>query len=128
MIRVALVLLAACGGDSVDAPDDCAAGELHLVHGDTDDRRSVDSHGFVNAIGSSRGMLSIGPPGMPIVRLEFEELAARGDTVPARGCVTLDGEVIGDCAAGSLDGQLRVDDGYWRFELPAIAGCFRARP
>ena len=140
-----MLVLAACTGESLDAPDDCAADELHIIHGDVDERISVSSFAFFNALGGDDpGSLSIGSLQMPIVRIEFTKLAPRGATVSARGRVTLpSGLDVGDCETGDLDGLLHVDEDYWRFELVDVAiapycsgagvadsvqGCFRAAP
>lgn len=142
-----LLVLAACADDgaSLDAPDDCAPDELHVIHGDVDERVSVSNFAFFNALGGEDpGSLSVGGLQMPLVRVEFTKLAARGATVPARGRVTLaSGLDVGDCETGELDGLIRVDEDYWRFELVDVAmapycsgaavtgsvqGCFRAAP
>jgi hypothetical protein len=127
---LSFILLAGCsGGNSLDAPDDCNADELHLVHGSVDERQSVTSYAFGNALGMSPGTLAIGDLGMPIVRIEFEKAAPRGATVPARGCATFASGVVGDCEGGDFDGLLYVDQHYWRFEIAdGVEGCFRAAP
>ncbi len=126
---LSFILLVGCSGNSLDAPDDCNADELHLVHGTVAERHSVTGYAFGNALGMSPGLLAIGDLGMPIVRTEFAEAAPRGATVPARGCATFESGVVGDCEGGELDGLLYVDQHYWRFEIAdGVEGCFRAAP
>jgi hypothetical protein len=136
---VVLVGVAACGED-IDAPDDCAADELHIVHGAVDERVSIANHSFINKLSdASPGTLDIGGTTMT-VHIEFDELAANGDTVDARGRVMLNGIDVGNCDADGFPSLLHVDDSVWRFELrdvasapycggssaPALRGCYRA--
>ncbi len=67
-----MLLLAACADESIDAPDDCASDELHVIHGDVDERVSVGNFAFFNALGGDDpGSLSVGGLQMLLVRIEF---------------------------------------------------------
>jgi hypothetical protein len=144
-VRILLLAMIASGcssGSDIDAPDDCAAGELHIVHDTVDERVMISSYGFVNKLNdASPGTLDIGGASMT-VHVEFEKLAANGDTVDARGSVVLNGLDVGNCETGGLPSLLFVDDGAWRFELreltmtpycgdafvaEPLSGCYRAR-
>jgi hypothetical protein len=41
-----IALAPGCGGDDLDAPDDCSAGELHIVHGSLDARIAIEEYFF----------------------------------------------------------------------------------
>lgn len=143
-MRLVLVLVAivGCGEPDLDAPDDCAVDELHIVHGTVDERVIIGNHAFINAFGSNMlGTLDVGNAAMG-VHVEFGTLAANGDTVDARGRVTLNGLDVGNCETGDMSGRLLVEDDVWRFELVDLAmapycqgaavsaslgGCYRAR-
>jgi hypothetical protein len=116
-----LIAVAACGGSEIDAPDDCAGDELHVVHGTIDERFAVANYAFVNKLSeSSTGSLDIGMAGMT-VHVEFDVLASNGSTVDARGFATLPQVDVGNCDANGFPGLLYVDGGYWRFELRDLA-------
>jgi hypothetical protein len=139
-----LLLLAVVGcGSDIDAPDDCAAGELHVVHGTVDERVMITNFSFVNKLSeSSLGRLDVGGASMT-VQVLFDTLASNGSTVDARGSVTLNALDVGNCDRdGEFPGLLFVDDGSWRFELreltmapyctgasvsASVRGCYRGR-
>lgn len=137
-----IAVCAACGGDpDIDAPDDCAADELHLVHGGIDERLPITNHAFVNKLSDiSPGTLDLGTAMMG-VHIEFDALAAHGDIVDARGSVTFTNLDVGNCDFEGFPGYLHVEDGAWRFELldlkappycggmpiaDPLGGCYRA--
>ena len=116
-----MIVIAGCGGSEIDAPDDCASDELHVVHGSIDERIAVTNYAFVNKLSeSSPGRLDIGMVGMT-VHVEFDEPAANGVTVDARGYAMFAQLDVGNCDADGFPGLLYVDDGYWRFELRELA-------
>ncbi len=116
-----IVVAAGCGADAIDAPDDCARGELHIIQGALDQRVAITNFAFVDALGGTRrGTLDIGGTGPDKVHVEFIKLAVAGDTVDATGNVQLStGLDVGNCAtASSLSGRLEVQGGgVWRFHL-----------
>ncbi len=140
---LALVVLLGCASDDLEAPDDCAINELHVVHGSSDERVTLTSYAFVNKLGDDNGSLDIGVGGADHVRVEFTKLVPDGATVDARGSIQLaSGLDVGNCETGGLPSKLEVYDGFWRFELrdvamapycsgaavaESVSGCFRAR-
>ncbi len=139
---LAAVVLVGCSDSEIDAPDDCAVNELHVINGAVDERVMISNFAFVNRLNdSSPGYLDVGVAPM-VVHIEFDTLAANGDTVDARGSVILNGLDVGNCDADGFPSLLLVDDGSWRFQLRDIAmapycggpsvsaslhGCDRAR-
>jgi len=118
-----LLAMAGCsGGSDIDAPDDCEAGELHVVHGAVDERVMISNYAFVNKLSeTSLGHLDVGGASMA-VHVDFDVLAADGDTVDARGGVILNSLDVGNCdREPEFPGRLYVDDGSWRFELHDLA-------
>jgi hypothetical protein len=138
------VLACGCGADDLDAPDDCAVDELHIVHGARDERMTVTNHIFVNKIGADPGVLNVGSSGTgsTFAEIEFNKLIANGDEGAARGRVTLpSGLDVGNCETSGFSGRIFVDDGYYRWELvelheapycsgakvtTALGGCYRS--
>ena len=146
---IAMAALAiGCGSDEIDAPDDCAADEMHLVYGSVDERLMLMNHAFINKIGSGPGTLDItgSTNASAIFHLEFNKLAANGDIVDARGRIqtTTSGLDVGNCASDGFPGKLHiVSSGVWRWELTGLhedpepdcagaavattlSGCYRA--
>ena len=145
MRLLSLLVCVGCAGNELDAPDDCGPDELHVIHGDADERLTASNYVFANALGDQYpGQFDVANGQVRLVHIDFDKLAPRGATVPARGNVTLpSGFDVGNCETGDLDGLIYVDDGYWRFELVDVArapycggasvkgsvqGCFRAAP
>ncbi len=146
-MRLALVLVSVLGcvdSDEFNAPDDCAAQELHLVQGSLDMRFSISNFAFINYLGNSPGTLDVGGSGPDKVHIEFGKLAARGDIVNASGNVKLaSGLDAGNCeSSNSRPGKLEVQEDMWRFVLTdlrttdycggaavdePVTGCYRAR-
>jgi len=147
---VLLVLATACGSDAdIDAPDDCAVDEVHIVHGSADERITLTNHAFINKFGSQTvGTLDLSSPGGAangLIHVEFNKLAADGDVVDARGRVTLPSGIdVGNCDTEGFPGKFHVvGDGVWRWELrglhdgptpycgngavaASLSGCYRA--
>ncbi len=153
MIQVsaaALLLVAACGGGGLDAPA-CADGVVavraelgeELIE---DSRSGLTSYGFINAFGDNLGTLTIGFADGSTLSLEWEELVANGDSVPARGALAFGGQLdLGMCETGPFSGTLEMDDDGdgGRFQLVdlhtapyctgtaiegTVTGCFRSNP
>ena len=149
IVTAILVLLAACGG-GLDAPT-CADGEV-TVRGDLgggvveDSRGGSTQYTFINAFGGNPGSLDIGFVDGAALHLEWEELVANGDSVPARGALAFGGELdVGMCETGPYSGTLEMDDDGdgGRFQLVdlhtapyctgaavdgTVTGCFRSTP
>lgn len=124
-MRLAMLLaaVAGCASEPINAPDDCAAGELHVVQGSLDQRIAIANYAFVDAVGGrSKGTLDIGQ--LPNkIHVEFIKLAVDGETVDAKGNAHLDpGLDVGNCdSSNSLPGKLEVvGNSVWRFELTAL--------
>jgi hypothetical protein len=139
----AIVVLAGCASDGIDAPDDCTVDQLHVIHGTSEDSVTIMTHIFVNKISDDPGSLAIGTMGSDFVSVEFDSLIANGDQGDARGYVQLtSGLDAGNCDTASFSGKLFVDNGYYRFELNdlhagpdycsgaavdgTIGGCYRS--
>ncbi|HTM21851.1 MAG TPA: hypothetical protein VL172_15125 [Kofleriaceae bacterium] len=143
----ATILLAACGGGGFDAPA-CDADEvtIRLSNDDgvmEDSQGPISQYGFVNAINGQNGTLDITVGVSATLHLEWQELVANGDSVPARGVVLFGGELdVGTC---DFTGTLAVDDdgNGGTFELTGLfaqpppcttavagtlTGCFRQGP
>ncbi|HLU65924.1 MAG TPA: hypothetical protein VKZ63_06595 [Kofleriaceae bacterium] len=151
--------LCACGGEEgLDPPTDCPTGALSYVYELDSGGEAASGEGsvtlgtmvFVNALSDDEpGRLLIGEDGatQPVVSIEFDDPVARGDSVPARGFVSLPGGEIdvGNCETGDFSGTIGTDadgDGYWfslvDLHLPpycegaavdgSIAGCYRHEP
>ncbi len=114
-----VVVVAACGSDDIDAPDDCAPDELHIVHGSLDVRYTISNRAFINAFGGMTGTLDLGQGGANKVHMEWSKLVANGDMVDATGNVQLDtGLDVGNCVGMGKPSTLDVAaSGYYRFEL-----------
>ncbi len=141
-LALAVVVLFGCASDDLEAPDDCAVDELHVIHGSTDERITLTRYILVNKLGDDNGSLDVGVSGPDKVHIEFTTLAPNGAVVDARGSIQLaSGLDAGNCETGGLPGKLEVNDGFWRFELRDLAmppycsgaaiaepvsGCFRA--
>ncbi len=150
LAAAALLMVAACGGGGLDAPA-CADGEVAVRAelGDQvieDSRGGYTSYGFINAFGDNLGTLTIGFGDGSSLGLEWEELVANGDSVPARGALAFGGELdVGMCETGPFSGTLEMDDDGdgGRFQLVdlrsapyctglavsgTVTGCFRSQP
>lgn len=120
---VAVVLASACSSDAdeIDAPDDCAADELHIVHADIDERLTVTNHGFINKLSAdTNGTLDLGRSQPNSVHLEWPVLLGNGDSASTFGWVKLEsGLDVGNCATdGEFPGTFHiVESGVWRWEL-----------
>jgi hypothetical protein len=122
-VCLAVALSAACGGEDdgpVVYPECPNMGEV-VIEGElagqpVDFRGAYTAYIFSNSLGEYRGELSLvlDDEGAQKIEIDFEELLAHGDEVPARGAVTLaaDGVVAGNCDDAGLGGRIaQSDDG-----------------
>lgn len=141
-------ILVACGGGGPEPPA-CADSEVQATGdpagGELATRFTVTQYIFVNATSGSTGYLEINRgDSAGELTMDWDELVANGDTVPARGQL-IAGTGYGNCVSGPLDSELTMDadgeGGSFRLRnLRAgppfcgeevsgeIAGCFRSPP
>jgi hypothetical protein len=143
-------VLVGCGGEDDGIPDDCALNHMHFVH-DLDGMAgegdvTLQGFAFINFFGDEPGTLDIGFSGTAkTVHIEFRELLADGEEVPARGEIHLTEQAIevGNCDTAELSGTLGqyANGDAWKWKLVdlhaspfctgaaitgSFAGCFRA--
>jgi hypothetical protein len=155
LMFAAVSALAGCAdhaGDDGPRRPTCREGRLSFIHdvdGDGNDTvggAPVESHELIDVAADESGSLTLwGSGGGMLARIEFEQPAADGSTVPARGRVTLTTPSldVGNCETDALSGSLTVheDGAGWEFVLTDLrappyceeapypghfAGCYQA--